>query len=140
MAIILRSRSSLVYCPRSHAFFGHAEHPVRKLLDLGINVALGTDSLASNDSLSLLDEMRFLYRVRKDLKSCEIFRMATLNGAAALGFGASAGRLRCGYWADMTVIELTGETGPKNLTAQIVEGNGKWYATIVQGETAASRG
>ena len=140
MAIILRSRSSVVYCPRSHAFFGHAEHPVRKLLDLGINVALGTDSLASNDSLSLLDEMRFLYRVRKDLKSCEIFRMATLNGAAALGFGASAGRLRCGYWADMTVIELTGETGPKNLTAQIVEGNGKWYATIVQGETAASRG
>jgi len=89
--------------------------------------------------LSLLDEMRFLYRVRKDLKSSEIFRMATLNGAAALGFAASAGRLRCGYWADMAVIELTGETGPKNLTAQILEGNGKWYATIVQGETAASR-
>jgi aminodeoxyfutalosine deaminase len=139
MAIILRSRSSVVYCPRSHGFFGHAEHPVRELLDRGINVALGTDSLASNDSLSLLEEMRYLYRMRKDLKSCEIFRMATLNGAAALGFGTSAGRLRCGYWADMAVIELPADTGPKNLIAQILEGNGKWYATIVQGETAARR-
>src|SRR5207247_10756679 len=85
MAIILRSRSSVVYCPRSHAFFGHAEHPVRKLLDLGINVALATDSLASYDSLSLLDQMRILDRVRKDLKRCEIVLMGSLTGYGALG-------------------------------------------------------
>ncbi len=86
------AKSSVVYCPRSHEFFGHEKHPVRQLLDAGINVALGTDSLASNSSLSMIDEMRFLAKKRKDLTLEEIFQMATRNGAAALGF---AGVLGC---------------------------------------------
>ncbi len=139
MTKVLRSRSSVIYCPRSHAFFGHAEHPVRHLLDLGVNVALGTDSLASNATLSVLDEMRFLHRNRKDLKIDEIVRMATLNGAAALGFGGVLGRLRRGYWADMTVLKLPDDPGPKHLTAQILEGAGECAGTIVQGEVVWKR-
>ncbi len=134
MAAILRTRSSVAYCPRSHAFFGHATHPVRELLDMGINVALGTDSLASNDSLSILDEMRFLFRTRKDLKCQEILRMATLNGASALHFGGVLGRLRCGYWADMTILQLPENTSGKNLASQILEGAGECIGTVVQGE------
>src|SRR5207249_2843443 len=122
LARLLRSRSSVVYCPRSHEFFRHVDHPVRSLLDLGVNVALGTDSLASNDTLSVLDEMRFLYKNRKDLKVDEILRMATLNGAAALGFGGTVGRLRRGYWADMAVLNLPDHLDAKYLTAQILEG------------------
>ena len=139
MKRILRSDSSVVYCPRSHAFFGHEPHPVRKLLDLGINVALGTDSLASNDSLSMLDEIRFLCDRRKDLKPEEIFRMATLNGAAALGYGGVLGRLRRGYWADLTVLEVPETTAPRNLVSQILEGAGSCIATVVRGETAWRR-
>ncbi len=136
IAHILGRRCSVAYCPRSHAFFGHAEHPVRQLLDAGVNVALGTDSLASNDSLSMLDEIRFLYEKRKDLKSDEIFRMATLNGASALGFGGVLGRLRRGYWADMTVLGLPEGVGAKYLLNQILEGAGECIATIVRGEVA----
>jgi aminodeoxyfutalosine deaminase len=134
MARILSRSCSVVYCPRSHAYFGHEPHPVRQLLDMGINVALGTDSMASNDSLSVLEEMRYLYQNRKDLKCDEIIRMATLNGAVALDFGGVIGRLRRGYWADMTVLSLPDSMGDRNVMAQILEGAGECQATIVQGE------
>jgi aminodeoxyfutalosine deaminase len=136
---ILNARSSVVHCPRSHGFFGHDEHPLRQLLDSGINVALGTDSLASNDSLSMLDEMRYLFKKRKDIKCEEIFRTATLNGAAALGFGGVLGRLRRGYWADLTVMEIPEGLSQRQLLPGILEGAGECIATIVQGKLAWSR-
>ncbi len=139
MAIIQRTHSSIAFCPRSHAYFGHENHPVRQCLDLGINVALGTDSLASNASLSMLDEMRFLSRTRRDLKCEEIFRMATLNGATALNLGRVLGRIRRGYWADLTVLKLPDEAGGRNLLTQILEGAGECIATIVKGEIVWQR-
>jgi cytosine/adenosine deaminase-related metal-dependent hydrolase len=139
MTRILRRNASVVYCPRSHAFFEHEPHPVRQLLDMGINVALGTDSLASNDSLSILDEMRYLFRRRKDLRCDEIIRMATLNGAVALDFGSVLGRLRRGYWADMTVLRLPENLNDRYVEAQILEGAGECIATLVQGEIVWSR-
>lgn len=139
MAVIQRTHSSVAFCPRSHAYFGRENHPVRQCLDLGINVSLGTDSLASNTSLSMLDEMRFLSRTRKDLKCEEIFRMATLNGATALNLGRVMGRARRGYWADLTVLRLPEEAGGRNLLAQILEGAGECIATIVRGEIVWDR-
>lgn len=132
--VIQESRSSVAFCPRSHHFFGHQTHPVRALLDRGVNVALGTDSLGSNDSLSMLDEMRFLRARRSDLTHSEIIRMATLNGATALGFAGLLGRLRRGYWADMTVLDLPESTGSKHLMREVLEGAGVCRGTIVHGE------
>jgi cytosine/adenosine deaminase-related metal-dependent hydrolase len=134
IARILKTHSSVVYCPRSHDFFGHENHPIRQLLDSGINVALGTDSLASNFSLSMIDEMRFLFGKRKDIKPEEIFRAATINGAAALHYGGVLGRLRRSYWADMTVLEIPENLGSRHWASQILEGAGKCIATIVQGK------
>ncbi len=139
IARILACHSSVVYCPRSHAFFNHGRHPVRELLDAGVNVALGTDSLASNDSLSMLDEIRFLHRTRPDLKNDEILRMATVNGAAALGFGGVLGRLRRGCWADMTALELPGKHQAKHVLNDLLEGTGECIATIVGGIVAWKR-
>ena len=133
---IKRSRSSVVYCPRSHAFFGHEKHPVRELLDAGVNVGLGTDSLASNSSLSMIDEMRFLYSNRKDLSAREIFQMATRNGAAALNAGRTAGHLRRGYFADMAVFRLPQNIRPQRLLNQVMEGAGGCIATMVRGREA----
>lgn len=133
---ISNSHSTVIYCPRSHEFFGHEDHPVRKLLDLGINVALGTDSLASNASLSMLDEMRFLFGKRKDLKPDEILRAATVNGAAALNCHNTLGLLRNGYSADMAVLELPPALNSRQLLAQVLEGAGECVATIVQGQIA----
>ena len=133
---IQEAKSSVVYCPRSHDFFGHEKHPVRLLLDAGINVALGTDSLASNSSLSMIDEMRFLFKKRKDLAPEEIFQMATRNGAAAFRYASVLGRLKHGYYADMTVLELPENLKPRQFLSQIMEGAGESIATIVQGQTA----
>ena len=93
-----------------------------------------TDSLASNDSLSMIDEMRFLYGKRSDIRPEEIFRAATINGAKALSFGGVLGRLRRGYWADMTVLRLPPHTRSRNLLRQILEGAGECIATIVRGK------
>jgi cytosine/adenosine deaminase-related metal-dependent hydrolase len=128
--------ASVVYCPRSHAFFGHKQHPIRRLLDSGINVALGTDSLASNHSLSMLEEMRFLFRKRKDLTPEEIFRAATSSGARALHFGGVLGRLSRGYWADMAILELPSGMSKSGLLEEILEGAGECTATVVQGKIA----
>jgi len=139
IARILQRRCSVVLCPRSHAYFGHEKHPVRHLLDSGVNVALGTDSLASNESLSMLDEIRFLFKTRRDLASEEIFRMATINGAIALRLEGEVGRLRPGAWADMAVIGLPEKTEAKHLLSQMLEGLGECLATMVGGEIAWSR-
>jgi cytosine/adenosine deaminase-related metal-dependent hydrolase len=131
---IAQSHSSVVYCPRSHSYFGHKKHPIRQLLDSGINVALGTDSLASNYSLSILDEMRHLFVNRKDINPREIFLTATVNGAKALGFGGVLGHLDPGCPADMAVLSLPMSLKPENLLPQILEGVGDCIATIVAGE------
>lgn len=136
IACISRTRSSVVYCPRSHAFFGHDPHPVRELLDAGVNVALGTDSLASNDSLSMLDEMRYLFAARKDVPASEILHSATIGGAVALGFGETLGRLAPGRIADFAVLRIPESLGPRGLVEGILEGAGACIATVVQGETA----
>ena len=54
-----RSKMSVVFCPRTHAFFAHEGYPLAAMLARGVNVVLGTDSRASNPDLSLLAEMRF---------------------------------------------------------------------------------
>jgi cytosine/adenosine deaminase-related metal-dependent hydrolase len=136
LALILGRGCSVIYCPRSQACFSEQPHPVRQLLDSEVNVALGTDSMASSDSLSILDEMRFLYRRRRDLRCDEIIRMATLNGAVALDFGGVLGRLRRGYWADLTVLSLPVEMNDRNVEAQLLEGAGECVATIVRGSIA----
>ncbi|MEW6354892.1 MAG: amidohydrolase family protein [Planctomycetota bacterium] len=108
IAILTNRRPTVVFCPRSHAYFGHDRHPFRRLLDLGVNVALGTDSLASCESLSMLDEMRFLVGSRNDVSPQEALAMATTNGARALGLSQKIGRLAQGCEADITVVSTPG--------------------------------
>lgn len=85
---------SVVYCPRTHHFFGYPKHPVGKLIDAGIRVALGTDSRASNPDLSLWKELQFLLNHRADLDPDTVLRMATTAGAEALlGAGSEFGKI-----------------------------------------------
>ncbi|MFQ6112124.1 MAG: amidohydrolase family protein, partial [Nitrospinota bacterium] len=60
LGLIANSPASICFCPRSHAFFGRKGHPWQELLAAGVNLCLGTDSLASNGGLGILDELRFL--------------------------------------------------------------------------------
>ena len=76
-------RMSIVYCPRTHAYFDHERYPLGRLLALGASVALGTDSRASNPDLNLLAEMRFVAKRYPALPPAEVLRLGTLAGAQA---------------------------------------------------------
>ncbi|MCI0456658.1 MAG: amidohydrolase family protein [Gemmataceae bacterium] len=103
----LRPQDTLVYCPRTHAAFGHPPHPFRDFLARGKRVALGTDSLASNPDLDLLAEVRLLHRLYPDLPGADLLRMATLSGAEALGWASVTGSLTPGKSADLIVVPLS---------------------------------
>jgi cytosine/adenosine deaminase-related metal-dependent hydrolase len=110
IAVLARSGSTVVYCPRSHAFFGHEHHPWRRLRAAGVNVALGTDSLASCPSLSMLEEMRFLVARAPDADPRAVLAMATVAGARALGLADRFGDLREGLAAEACVVGPLPET------------------------------
>jgi cytosine/adenosine deaminase-related metal-dependent hydrolase len=101
--------ASVVYCPRTHAAFGHPAHPFRALLNAGVRVALGTDSLASNPDLSVLAEVRYLHHHYPDVPGERLLRLTTLSGAEALGWEAETGSLVPGKSADLAVVALPDE-------------------------------
>lgn len=103
-----RERMSVVYCPRTHAFFRHEPYPLAAMRAAGVRVALGTDSRASNPDLSLLAELRFAGRRHPDVAPAAWVRMATLDGAEALGLGATHGSLAAGKRADLIAVRWTG--------------------------------
>lgn len=105
-----RERMSLVYCPRTHAYFDHDAYPLRKALAAGVRVVLGTDSCASNPDLSLLEEMRFVARNYSEISPHDVLRMGTLSGAESLGRGDEAGSLTAGKLANMVAVPVPENT------------------------------
>jgi cytosine/adenosine deaminase-related metal-dependent hydrolase len=98
-----RERMSIVYCPRTHEYFQHAEYRLQEMLAAGVRVALGTDSRASNPDLNLFDELRSVAR-KHDVPASEVIRLGTLSGAEALGWGDVVGSITPGKWADLIAV------------------------------------
>lgn len=99
--LIAEKKMSIVHCPGSHSFFGHSPFPLQKCLDRGINVALGTDSIASNTTLHFLDELKKLKKSFPWIEAKLILEMATLGGAKALRMENEIGSLIAGKKADI---------------------------------------
>lgn len=102
----LRANQSVVYCPRTHAAFGHPPHPFREFLARGVRVCLGTDGLTSNPDLDALGEARFVRSRYPDFPGAQLLRMVTLSGAEALGWADETGSLEPGKSADLVAIPL----------------------------------
>jgi cytosine/adenosine deaminase-related metal-dependent hydrolase len=100
----MRTNFHVVHSPRSHQYFGHSRFPFKRLHTLGLNISLGTDSLASNESLSLFAEMRAFQRSKPERSPEKIFEMITGNPAAALRQQNTLGRIRPGFRADLIAI------------------------------------
>ncbi len=98
----------IVHCPRSHAYFGHTPFESAKLRKRGLTICLGTDSLASNDDLSLFAEMRQFRKTEPSLSGLDLLEMVTVNPARALGRKDALGRLRAGHRADVIAIPHSG--------------------------------
>jgi cytosine/adenosine deaminase-related metal-dependent hydrolase len=105
-------RVAVAYCPRTHARFGHDPHPFRAMLERGVVVCIGTDSLASAPTLSVLDEIRFLHARDDSLGGALLLTMATLFGAWALRADTVTGSLKPGKSADLAVIPLPDRDDP----------------------------
>jgi cytosine/adenosine deaminase-related metal-dependent hydrolase len=106
-----RPRFHIVHCPRSHAYFRHSPFVLGRLRQLGFNICLGTDSLASNTSLSLFAEMQSLQRTFPSLPPYQVLEMVTVNAAQALHQKNELGRLRTGYYADLIAVPSDGKVG-----------------------------
>ncbi len=104
--------TSVVHCPRSHAWFGYEPFEYERLAKAGANICLGTDSLASAGGagsvveLNMFDEMRTFRRQHPKVPAADIIEMATMNGAIALGLQNVLGQLEGGSLANLGVIPL----------------------------------
>jgi 5-methylthioadenosine/S-adenosylhomocysteine deaminase len=130
----------VVHCPESNLKLASGFCPADTLMAAGINVALGTDGAASNNDLDMLGEMRTAALLGKAvcgdasaLPAHTILKMATLNGAQALGIDSDTGSLLPGKWADITAVCLDNiETQPiYDPVSQLVYASGREQVTDV---------
>ncbi|MBS3965387.1 MAG: TRZ/ATZ family hydrolase [Methylomonas sp.] len=130
----------IVHCPESNLKLASGFCPVAACLDAGINVALGTDGAASNNDLDMLAEMRTAALLAKGVSgradavpAMQALKMATINGARALGLDHEIGSLQIGKAADVVAIDLSDiETQPTfNPLAQIVYAASRHQVTDV---------
>lgn len=115
LAMLVETNSSVVHCPESNLKLASGFCPVERLWQAGVNVAIGTDGAASNNDLDLLGETRTAALLAKAvagqasaLDAHRALRMATLNGARALGMEQETGSLELGKSADITAFDLSG--------------------------------
>jgi 5-methylthioadenosine/S-adenosylhomocysteine deaminase len=95
----------VAHCPKSNAYLGHRVAPVAAMRGRGIPVALGTDSLASNDAFDMFAEMRTMVE-QQGMRCDEALHMATIEGARALGLEKELGSLAPAKRADFLVVKL----------------------------------
>jgi aminodeoxyfutalosine deaminase len=104
----LPKKFSIAHCPRSHGYFRHSPFAFERLNELGFNVCLATDSLASNADLSLFSEMRLFHETYAGVPAEDILKMVTVNPAKALGRSAELGKLAPGFLADLIALPIDG--------------------------------
>ena len=139
--ILKEKKVSVVTNPASNMKLGNGFAPVPALLEAGVNVCLGTDGAASNNSLNMFHEMSLLALIHKGVRrtpQCisakENFRIATINGAKALGLEKETGSLEAGKKADIAILNLnTPSLTPRNnlLAGLSYSANGSEVETVI---------
>ena len=156
ISVIAANRCAVAHCPASNAKFGHGVAPLLPLLAAGVRVGIGSDSVASNNRMDLLDEARLavlMHRAatrRHDAFGArDALRLATLGGASALGLEARTGSLEAGKDADLAAFKLncarTVPVGdPESVALFALAGRGaemvavRGQRLVERGETATS--
>lgn len=110
--LFMQNNTSVAHCPTSNLKLASGIAPITKMIDAGVNVALGTDGCASNNNLDMVEEMRLAALIHKGhnldptlLPAAEALKMATINGAKALGLENEIGSLEVGKKADLLMID-----------------------------------
>lgn len=115
MQLLAKAGASVCHCPCSNLKLASGFSPIAHMMDLGINIAIGTDSVASNDKLDLLGETRLAAMLGKavsgeptSMKVEDLLYAATMGGAKAIGWDDRIGSLEAGKDADIIAIDLAG--------------------------------
>ncbi len=151
IALLHQHGVSVASCPVSNMKLGNGFAPFTKLQKAGVNVALGTDGAASNNTLNMFREMTALSLVHKavDLEAqsapaAEVLRCATLNGARALGLAGQVGEIAPGHRADLILLDLhKPQFAPQSdlLTGLVYAANGSEVDTVlVEGRVLMEKG
>jgi cytosine/adenosine deaminase-related metal-dependent hydrolase len=126
------SPASVVFCPRTHAYFGHEPHPFETMLARGVNVCVGTDSRASSPDLNVVDDLRLLRRQRPHLPADLLWSFVTTRAAKALRL-LDQGHLGVGSAANVVAFEAA---DPDPLAA-VLDAETLPLGTWVEGERVA---
>ncbi len=139
--LLAKNQTTVVHCPRSHDYFKHPTFERARLANAGVNLALGTDSLATTrkvgrqkPELDMFAEMRALADADKFVSPAEILRMATVNGARALGLAGKIGELTKNSFADLIALPFAGKISHATETA--VAHSGNVSASLIEGRWA----
>ena len=137
-AVLAKSKTHVVHCPRSHDYFRHAKFERERLARAGVNVCLGTDSLATTrrdgkkkPELDMFAEMRMLATNDKNISPGEILQMATVNGARALGLAGKIGELKKNSFADLIALPCPAKS--KDIYAAVLAHTGNVAASMIEG-------
>lgn len=119
IAAIARHRAAVAHCPASNAKLGHGTAPLASMRAAGIRVGLGSDSVASNDRMDLLDEARVatLFANAREhrhdaLSARDALALATIDGARAIGLDGEVGSLEVGKAADLAAFRVPDHRAP----------------------------
>lgn len=115
----------LIHCPGSHAFFERPGFPLERYLAAGVELALGTDSLASNRSLDMLREVELFARAHPSAPPALAWSLATRGGAGVLGPDLATGELVPGALAHLLAVELEARSAPEALARLILGPRGR---------------
>jgi cytosine/adenosine deaminase-related metal-dependent hydrolase len=140
-ALLARTGTHVVHCPHSHSYFRHRAFPYRALSQAGVNICLGTDSLASTPhskkapaELSMFAEMREFAQRHPKVSPTTILRMATVHGARALGRAGQLGELTPGAAADLVAMPYNGPL--RHAPQAVIHHRDRVCASMIQGRWA----
>jgi cytosine/adenosine deaminase-related metal-dependent hydrolase len=128
LRILAQGRASVVYCPRTHAYFGHPPHRWREMLARGINVAIGTDSCASSPNLNLADDLRLLRKLAPELEAQELWALATTRATRALSMEAHVGSISIGKRADFVCFHASSDAPLQEILCAPMLPSAVWIA------------
>ena len=138
-ALLAKSGASVVHCPRSHDFFSHAPFPFKALRRAGVNICLGTDSLATvrkkpkqTVELNMFDEMRAFSSKNAEVSPETILQLATTNGARAIQQNGKLGVLKRKAIAD--IIALPFADSFKNVHDCVIQHKGDVLRSMIGGK------
>jgi len=129
--LVARHNISVVHCPSSRAYFFHRQFPLTRLREGKVNIALGTDSLGSGDSLSMLDQIRIARAHHPEVSAEDWIHFATLGGATALKMEKEIGSITPGKKADLIAFQMKGKgQDPSEIVEQALQATRAHFVMI----------